>query len=137
MNTNTNPDGIRAAFKREVMTLATLDRTWSPAKAAAVGIKMIAATNADGHEAPSQLLTDVAMLAFGPSRETRLRLLKKYATAEGFVLDPITEELLNGMTDQQAFAAALAKVKDPATGEPLIVRKTKRGPQGGIDGLFD
>ena len=136
MENQSDSDDHRAVFKKQVTDLAKFDRTWTPAKASAVAIKMIVATNADNHEAPSQLLADIAVLAFGPSRETRLRLLKKYAAAEGFVLDSTTEELLNEMADQQAFAAQLAKVKDPETGEPLITRKTKRAPNSGIGGLF-
>ena len=137
MENQPNPDDLRAVFKKQVTDLAKLDRTWTPAKASAVAIELIKSANAERNISPSPLLADVATLAFSPSREARLRLLKKYAGAESFVLDSTTEELLNEMADQQAFAAQLAKVKDPETGEPLIVRKTKRAPNSGIESLFE
>ena len=132
-----NPDGTRAVFKMEVFDLAKMDRTWSPAKAAAVATKMIKATNADHSALPSALLTDVTTLVFNPTRDTRLRLLKKYAVAEGFPLDQTLEGLLDQMADHQTFTAKLAKMIDPETGEPVVVRKTKRNPKDGLDALFE
>jgi hypothetical protein len=65
-------------------------------------------------------------LAFAPSLDVRLRVLKKHAAAEGFDIDEISEKFLDMLLDSPGFSAYLAKMNDPETGEPLITRKTKK-----------
>jgi hypothetical protein len=134
--TPTTPEEINAAYRAKLFELAPQkpEAEWTGSKNIELALATISIlSKSDGATfEPDNATRRLITALFDTNRAAKMKALKDHLSEIGVELDSTTEGLLDAQTDVTQMKELLAKLPNPDTKQPLVIKKVRRNRRAAL-----